>query len=88
MGLESQLFPELFEQPLAQALLNEEEADVDMEAAAVERKIEMWMGPSNALALLESTEARIESLPDLSNKVEWPQKLDDLETAGSNSAIA
>jgi hypothetical protein len=79
MGLDSHLIPELFEQPLVQAILKEVEADVYTEAAAAERKSEMWMGPSNALALLESTEARNESLPDLSNKVEWPQKLDELK---------
>jgi hypothetical protein len=50
-----QLSPEIFEQPLVQALLKDGGEDVDMDAAGEEKKSEPWMSPEQAVIMLEGT---------------------------------
>jgi hypothetical protein len=79
MGLQqapSYLSEELFAQPLVQALFSEDEnVDMDMdmgEAAhtAAEEK-EMWLDPTEAIAILEGTNEKYEKMKDLFSKVVW-----------------
>lgn len=58
MGLSeapSGLSPDIFAQPLVQALLQEADEDVEMEGSSHELSSEMWMDPEDAYTLLNGT---------------------------------
>jgi hypothetical protein len=74
----SQLSEELFRQPLVQALLSEGDEDVAMgeedEGVAsrpIPDKEDMWMDPAEAIAILNGTSKKYESMKDLFSKVDW-----------------
>jgi hypothetical protein len=76
----SQLSEELFRQPLVQALLSEGDEDVAMgeeeeEEGVASRPIpdkgDVWMDPAEAIAILNGTSKKYESMKDLFSKVDW-----------------
>jgi len=83
MGLSeapSGLSPEVFSQPLVQALLQEADEDVEMEGSSHELSCEMWMDPEDACTLFNGTMKSWEKAKDFFSNVRWPQKMEDAGT--------
>jgi hypothetical protein len=80
MGLEqapSYLCEEVFAQPLVQVLLSEDDEDVDMDMGVAPHEVpekRMWLDPAEAIAVLEGTSEKYESMKHLFSKVDWELK--------------